>query len=1162
MKKSLKLALLFLTTLTFIACGGGSGGGGGTGGGGTGGGSGETPTPKTTKLSIANAQAGEGENITFTVTSNPNIAVPVSFDYRIDFEGQTASTSDLTGDLAGIRTIAINDSSTTISIEIFDDSLRESNETFMVVLSNPTPSDSTFTNNKATGTILASDPIKIRIADATGEEGRTIDFKITSTPIITEPISFDYRIDFTNQTAFASDLTSDLAGKITIAASSDNTISIRIFDDNLRESNETFMVVLSNLSTTDATFTKNKATGAIAESDPNGLNVIAIANARGEEGSKLNFKVTTAATVSEPISFQFEATLDNKLMNPASRADLSGAFIGTRYIATNDSSTTISIGTFNDILRENNEIFLVMLSNLSTTDATFGDNVATGTILDNDNNANGIVTISVADAQASEDTGTINFRVSSEFTAISPLSFGYEATLDSPNNSAIANDFTAEKGAATIPAGQNSTTISIPISADNTVEPDETFRLLLTNLGANATLDSANTSAIGKILNDDLGEISNQTAIIGDRQVILSWNNPNSNIFAGVTIAQAEGAAAPIGCSGGIIVDSPTTGATIDSLNNGTAYSFRICARNSDSSKISNGVTITNLTPTVVDQDRDGLIDIADATEFNNIRYNTQGTSYVTSRNAYQVAGGCPNNVCIGYELTENIDLSNFTNWLPILGIGKHIISSRFTAILEGNNKTISNLKINNSNTIAHTGLLSATDGATVRNLKLTKVTIRVTAGGTKVSIGALVGIAFNNNTFSNIELIGNNSQSSSDAEIKGAGINVGGLVGSFDGAITDASSNLTIITISNGNSVPRGVGGLVGILENGSIKNSNSSGFISAFNDGNNYGGLVGVMDGASISNSWASGNVSGNGASATAYGGLVGYINNDTNRGSSISQSWASGNISGGSQIGGLVGRMTHRSSSISQSWASGNVFGYGVELDNSLGNAFVGGLVGFQQSGNIRQSWASGEVTVASSVPTNIINDGGLVGRFNSSVNTQIQGRNYQLDAAAGEGVNLANDNGMGHSFVLGGTVQGGTVVGDSTAGLRALANLSGANIVSNTASDWRTNSGWHAGFGNDPFTMFCNTNGDSTIDTNEKVATNSVWVMPSDSTSTEFPTGISDNVTTDTNEAGVSANYYQIPALRCIANTEGTTDTAEINRLRKREIDRQRHKFPQP
>ena len=318
-----KIALLFLT-LTLMACGGGSSGQ--TPAPNTGGGN-STPAPTPTKLTIANAQAGEGENINFKVTANPAIAMPISFTYTIDFAGQTASADDLSSDISGRSTIAASSDSTTISILIKDDTINEPAETFTITLSNLAPSDATFTNNKALGTIFASDPTKIRISEATGDEGGMITFKVIASPPITKQITFRY-----------------------------------------------------------------------------------------------------------------EATVDNT--TTAVGADLSGKLTGTSTIATNDSSTTISILTADDTLRENNETFLVILSDLSpTSDVTFTDYEAIGTILAND--PAGIVVISVADAEATEDSGTINFKVSSAFPAISPFTFEYEATLDNrtTDNSADTSDF-------------------------------------------------------------------------------------------------------------------------------------------------------------------------------------------------------------------------------------------------------------------------------------------------------------------------------------------------------------------------------------------------------------------------------------------------------------------------------------------------------------------------------------------------------------------------------------------------------------------------------------------------------------------------------------------------------------------------------------------------
>ena len=340
---------------------------------------------------------------------------------------------------------------------------------------------------------------------------------------------------------------------------------------------------------------------------------------------------------------------------------------------------------------------------------------------------------------------------------------------------------------ATIPADSTSTTTSILLTVDTIAEPDETFRLRLTNLSSNATLDSANNySATGTILNDDLGEISNATAIIGDTAITLNWTNPNSNIFTGVRIAQTTGSTAPAeNCSSGTTTDiGKVTSHNIASLVTGSTHSFRICAK-SKSDSLSGGVSLANLTPShIIDNNGNGLIEIATATELNNMRHNLAGTGYKTSGTAPNFTRGCPNNACIGYELTQSINLSSFNSgtWDPI---GSS--SDRFTAIFDGDNKTISGLAINRADD-NYIGLFSAIRDATISNLKLTN--IRITGAG---NVGALVGDATGSNTLSNIELIGDASQESSNAEIKGNGANVGGLVGSFAGTITDSTSSLTV---------------------------------------------------------------------------------------------------------------------------------------------------------------------------------------------------------------------------------------------------------------------------------------------------------------------------------------------------------------------------------
>ena len=1098
------------------------------------------------QISISDATSSSESKITFTVTSSQQIAKPINFKYKLVFDNpltkNSASTSDFSsGEISGEKTITANSTDATIVIALIDDIYKESAETFQIQLSDLTPSEANFTNLAATGTILASDSdgvkTNLRISDGNpteANEGGNITFTVTSEPAIAEQVSFSYNLVFDNpitkNSASTSDFSSrEISGEKTITANSNSTtISIAISDDNFKEQSETFQIQLSELAPSEATFTKRTATGAIATSDSDKATTsLTIANAQGSEGGNISFTVTSAQAIAEQISFDYQVVLNNPLTSTsANTSDFAEATTGSGTIATNDLTATISIAIKDDLLREPDETFMVMLSNLSPSDATFTDNIGIGTISENDNDGNGIVTISVANAQASEASSTINFQVTSEFPAILPFAFDYEATLDNTlTNSASGDDFIATSGRATILNNQNSTTISIHLTNDVIAEQDEIFKLQISNPSNNATLD--NRTAAGTILDDDLGAISDATAIIGDTEITLNWTNPDSTLFAGVTIAQATGTAIPNSCNPATnvtIIDAlQTESRTIDNLTNGSTYSFRICAR-STSGIISKGVALTNLTPLPsIDNDGDGLIDIIDATGLNNIRYNLAGTSYKTNLTGSSNAVGCPNNVCNGYELMNDITLSG--QWTAI---GKFVNKGfPFTAIFEGNNNTISNLTINDHNGY-YIGLFVVLTNATVSNLNLANVSING-AG----NIGALTGMAFNS-TFSNIELIGDNSQSSSDAEIKGSRENIGGLVGHLRGTITDSSSSLTVRGGANviGNKGDN-TGGLVGNFISGLIKNSNSSGAVFGLDGGDNIGGLVGNADSeAKISQSWASGAVSSNKyshvESSWNYGGLVGQ-----SRGS-ISQSWASGtvfSITHNNNYGGLVGLNRGK---ISQSWTSGQV------LSADYGN--YGGLVG-QSSGSISQSWASGQVLATFG------HIGGLVGNNASNIN----GRNYQLDDATGTGVDLANDDGIGISFALG----SGADNNDAT-GLRALAALSGDVTTANTPADWRTKSGWHAGFdidnttdgdnnstGIDLETRFCDTNGNGTIDVAEQVATNSVWVMAGGDPSNDSPPA--------------PDGFYRIPAIRCIANTADATNDAEIDRLRKIEIDRQRRLF---
>ena len=118
-----------------------------------------------------------------------------------------------------------------------------------------------------------------------------------------------------------------------------------------------------------------------------------------------------------------------------------------------------------------------------------------------------------------------------------------------------------------------------------------------------------------------------------------------------------------------------------------------------------------------IDQDKDGLIEICNLNQLNEIRFNLDGAAYTPEGRTVKITNGCPTTGCIGYELTRNLDFTERSDyrdtgefrrtwirggWQPIGGInvrdsGREILRG-FSGVFEGNGYTISNLFINLEN--------------------------------------------------------------------------------------------------------------------------------------------------------------------------------------------------------------------------------------------------------------------------------------------------------------------------------------------------------------------------------------------------------------------------------------------------------------------------------
>ena len=177
---------------------------------------------------------------------------------------------------------------------------------------------------------------------------------------------------------------------------------------------------------------------------------------------------------------------------------------------------------------------------------------------------------------------------------------------------------------------------------------------------------------------------------------------------------------------------------------------------------------------------------------------------------------------------------------------------------------------------------------------------------------------------------------------------------------------NLTIT--SSGNAV-----GLFGVTTGATLKDISLSD-LQVTGD-RQVGGLVGLLDGGTVENAQVNATVTGlrtNNGFNCSVGGLVGQI--DDSVATTISGAWASGSVTAtqfGRGAGGLVGSTTTSQLTVGDSYSTAQVSGYN----------YVGGLIGvyvestWSEVLTLTDSYAAGAVTATLSTQ----DQGGLIGCF---------------------------------------------------------------------------------------------------------------------------------------------------------------------------------------
>jgi uncharacterized repeat protein (TIGR01451 family) len=332
---------------------------------------------------------GGSQNLSFTVHRNSNGGT-FSVDYATGSGGSASAGSDFTATSGTLNFVANGAPSQTIDVPIAGELLVEATETFTLVLSNVmnTVGTAAISDGSGTGTIVDNDSATVQFAPATLSQSEgTSPMPLTVT--LTNPVQsgVTLTVNSATGTATAADFTAISGAIVTFPPNSNTpqTVNVTIANDALDEDDEQYTLTLSNLTASgNVTLPTGSATAIATIQDDDALPVLSVANVSQAEGNSgtttMTFTVNLTPLSGRDVSFT-RATADDTAVSTGS-ADFVALSAAPITIAAGQTSVPVVVTINGDAQFEGDERFFLNLS--SVTNATPGSLIATGTLLDDD----------------------------------------------------------------------------------------------------------------------------------------------------------------------------------------------------------------------------------------------------------------------------------------------------------------------------------------------------------------------------------------------------------------------------------------------------------------------------------------------------------------------------------------------------------------------------------------------------------------------------------------------------------------------------------------------------------------------------------------------------------------------------------------------------------
>ena len=324
---------------------------------------------------IGNVTASEGGSLIFTVSKTGTTALTHAVSFTTA-NGSAVAGSDYVAN-SGSVSFAPADTAKTITIAGANDSKFELQETFSVVLSNPT-NGATITVGTGVGTINDNDTApSFSIGNTAATEGGNLVFTVTksNTTSLTHAVSYTTQ----NGTAVAGSDYVSKSGTLTFTSGeTSKTITITGANDDVFELTEIFSVNIS-APTNLATILDGSGSGVINDNDP--APSFSVNDPPAViEGLSITFTVTKTGPTVVTHTVQYLAT--------SGSAQVVLDFTSTGGVlsfAPGEASKTVVVPTLVDSISEPPETFTLVLS-FPTNSATLDDGSGLGTINNNDTN--------------------------------------------------------------------------------------------------------------------------------------------------------------------------------------------------------------------------------------------------------------------------------------------------------------------------------------------------------------------------------------------------------------------------------------------------------------------------------------------------------------------------------------------------------------------------------------------------------------------------------------------------------------------------------------------------------------------------------------------------------------------------------------------------------